>query len=103
MCISRLNIGILVHTIWAKSYYQSKQPFGLFIYIINIFIPPLFFNTLNFIVMKQLFLQTSKLMKALFSVCAFVFLGALTALAQAPQAVPYQGVARTAAGAPSAL
>ena len=49
--------------------------------------------------MKQLFLQTSKLMKALFTVCAFVFLGALTALAQAPQAVPYQGVARTAAGA----
>ena len=49
--------------------------------------------------MKQLFLQTSKLMKALFALCAFVFLSALNALAQAPQAVPYQGLARTAAGA----
>ncbi len=50
--------------------------------------------------MKQLFLQTTKPLKSLVALCSFIFFGAINfTFAQAPQAVPYQGVARNATGA----
>ena len=50
--------------------------------------------------MKKLFLQRLNLRKALCAVCAFIFFGTLNPVfAQAPQAIPYQGVARNATGA----
>ena len=50
--------------------------------------------------MKKLFLQRLNLRKALCAVCTFIFFGIFNPVfAQAPQAIPYQGVARNATGA----